>query len=233
MQLLSLSLTSALLLSRIVVGTPTDTSEAAAASPTITIAGNYVWKLVFDYNNSNNTGNFTQSYSKVESGSYTSQTFNQAVQNQVESLSTSASIGIEYGASYGPVSASVSSSLAVSKDVSSALEQTTSEQKETVQSYSNQENRTYVVGPHSRAVLYQRTFQAPGLLVQEDVFKSTPIPLTDAELVQSAPIQAVVSPKQFIKNLTIVTGDQPSNAPGNRVRDWFGGSDDVNYGQSG
>ncbi|KAG6863438.1 hypothetical protein C0991_005773 [Blastosporella zonata] len=216
-----------------VVGTPTDTSEAAATSPTITIAANYIWKLVFDYNNSNNSGNFTQSYSKVESGSYTSQNFYQAVHNQVESFSTSASIGIESGASYGPVSASVSSNLAVSKDVSSALEQTISEQKETVQSYSNEENRTYVVGPQSRAVLYQRTFQAPGLLVQEDIFKSTPIPLTNAELVQSAPIEAVVSPKQFIKDLRVVTGDQPSNAPGNRVRDWFGGSDDINYGQGG
>ncbi|KAG6849087.1 hypothetical protein C0991_012153, partial [Blastosporella zonata] len=89
------------------------------------------------------------------------------------------------------------------------------------------------IGPQSRLVLYQRVFQGPGITVQEETLRATPTPLTGTQLVEDVPITLVLSPKQFIQDITVVYGDHPSDAPSDRVREWFGGSDDINYGYGG
>ncbi|KAG6860271.1 hypothetical protein C0995_013448 [Termitomyces sp. Mi166 len=229
----SLLLGFALLFPRIVVGIPTNTSSKLSAidaslNPSVTIEGKLVWKLVFDYDNSANTGSIVHFYEFSRSGSYSSQTFNEAVSTEAKKLAQSGSIQIESGVSYGPVSANVKSGFETSKEVSSMLERTTREQKEATESYTRKETRNYTIGAHSRLVLYQRVFQGPGITVQMETLKTTPTPLPNDQLAEKIPIELVLEPKKFVKSLKVVYSDTPLDAPADRVRDWFEGSDDIN-----
>ncbi|KAG6863307.1 hypothetical protein C0991_006877 [Blastosporella zonata] len=141
MKLLSLLVATALLLPKVVVGKPIQKSDVAAVGPTIDYLAKYTWTLIFDYDNSNNTGSIVHTYKLSKSGSYTSQTFNEAITNEAKKLAESGSISVEAGASYGPVSASVKAGYSTSKEVSSFLQETTREQKETTETYLSEETR--------------------------------------------------------------------------------------------
>ncbi|KAG6826190.1 hypothetical protein H0H92_000771 [Tricholoma furcatifolium] len=254
MQLLSLS--PVLLFSHLLVCGPIarvsahmfeDPKIDLARAVTLSLDAQYVWKQIFDYDNSNNSGPIQHTYTISRSSSYSSQTFNQAVVSEAQSESSKSEVQLEADVSYDIASASVKTGFQQSKDVSNALEKTTQDQKTYTETSSFTETRSYTVGPNSRLVLYRRAFQGPGLDVEEDVLKATPLPLPADQLIEDAPLTLVIQPKSFLKNLTmslfnspqvnasnqVVYGDQPSQAPVDRVRDWFGGSDDINAGQGG
>ncbi|KAG6886397.1 hypothetical protein C0995_008168, partial [Termitomyces sp. Mi166 len=188
----------------------------------------HIWDLKFRYNNIKNANSIVERYEFTESGSYTSQTFNEAVSSEAKKLSETSSTQLESGTSYGPISASLTSSFQTSKEVSNLLEQTTREQKEETNSYTRSASRNYTVGPKSMLVLYQRVFKAPGITVREEVFRAEPEPLSQEELEEEVPINLVLAQKKFIKGFRIVYSDQPSDAPADRIREWFKGSDDIN-----
>ncbi|KAG6870940.1 hypothetical protein C0995_009571 [Termitomyces sp. Mi166 len=246
MQLQSLSLALALLFPQIVVGNPTNASSKqylidASSNPAITLNATYIWDLKFHYNNTNNAGeiqcsiilldSIVERYDLNESGSYTSQTFNEAVSSEAKKLSETSSIQLESGTSYSPVSASLTASgFETSKEVSNILEQTTRDQKEETDtdSYTRGVSRNYTVGPKSMLVLYQRVFKGPGITVQEEIFRTEPEPLSQEELEEEVPINLVLAQKKFIKGFKIVYSDEPNDAPADRVREWFKSSDDIN-----
>ncbi|KAG6892120.1 hypothetical protein C0992_001746, partial [Termitomyces sp. T32_za158] len=86
-----------------------------------------------------------------------------------------------------------------------------------------------MVGSHSRMVLYQRVFEAPGMVVHEGYTKMMSVPLTEDKMVEEVPMQMMMMPMKFIKGLKVVYSDNILDAPTDRVRDYFGGSDDMNY----
>ncbi|KAG6824905.1 hypothetical protein H0H92_005439 [Tricholoma furcatifolium] len=237
MQLLLLSLVPALLFSQVLIGGPTAWASAhlmfddptldLATSVTLDIDAQYVWQQIFDYDNSNNSGTIQHSYSIVRSYSYSSRTFNQAVVTEARKEASELQIQLQADVSYSVYSASVKTGYQQSREVSSLLERTTQDQKEYTENSSFTETRT------CKLVLYRRIFQGPGLSVDEDTLKATPLPLPSDQLSQDAPVELVVQPKAFLKNLTVVYGDQPSQAPVDRVRDWLGGSADINADQGG
>ncbi|KAG6812464.1 hypothetical protein H0H92_002729 [Tricholoma furcatifolium] len=243
MQLLSLWLAPALLLSQVLVGGPTTWASAhlmfddptldLATSVTLSINASYVWREVFDYDNSGNSGTIEHSISIVKSSSYSSQTFNQAVVTQAQKEASTKQIQLQTDVSYSVISASVMAADQQSKEVSDLLYQTTQDQKEYTESYSFNETRTYTVGGNSRLILYQRTFQGPGLSSDLDTFQTTSVPLPDKNLSQPVPLELVVQPQAFVKNLTVVYGNLSSQAPQDRVRELSGGSDDINANQGG
>ncbi|KAG6872773.1 hypothetical protein C0995_006693 [Termitomyces sp. Mi166 len=200
---------------------------------TLTITGRYTWELVFDYDNSGNSGEITHSYEFIRSGSYSSTTFNETVSSEARKLAESGSIQLETGASYGPVSASVAVGYETSNEVNTMLENTTSVQSEQTVSWSVKETREYTVGSYSRLILYQRNFYGPGMRVQESAFRTTSVPLPADEMEEEVLINLELEPKIFISGMTVVYADRASDAPGDRVRDWFGGSDDINYSFGG
>ncbi|KAG5715270.1 hypothetical protein E4T56_gene18759 [Termitomyces sp. T112] len=169
-----------------------------SSNPSIIIDGKYVWKLVFDYDNSRNASSIVHSFELTTSGSYTSHAFNEVVSPEGKKLSETCSIQLEFGASYGPVSTNVKNAFHTSKEVISILEKTTREQTEGTESYVSREIRNYIVGAHSRLVLYQRVFQGPGITVEMETLKTTSTPLPNDQLIEIVPIELVLVPKKFV-----------------------------------
>ncbi|KAG6913594.1 hypothetical protein DXG01_005697 [Tephrocybe rancida] len=244
MHLLSLSFAAALLFSQIVTGNPVKTRTNEVTDDTspnvVNVTASYTYKLIFDYDNRNNSAPFSHDYKLVETGKYASQTFNQAVMSEAKKQNTAASIKFDADTSYGPASASVSSEISMSNEMSKFLEQTTKLQKETSDGYEWTNTTHYEVGPKSRAVLYQRVFECPGMLFQEKAgLVSRQEPFPKEQLVEKVNVTLVMKPQQFIKNLTltlanqVVYGDRETDMPPNRVRDMSGQRDDLNLGMGG
>ncbi|KAG6830641.1 hypothetical protein H0H87_007455 [Tephrocybe sp. NHM501043] len=218
------------------------------------IKARLLWRLVFDYDNSGNQGSIEHKYTFTESGSYTSTEFNESVATHAKKLHDEDKIEVQVGASYGPVSANVGAGHTSSKEIDDMLQNTSRIQSESTISYSRTEERTYTVGPQSRLCLYQRNFKYPGMSVAETTFRTTPVPLGNDELEEEVVVDLVLAPKSFIKNikacflaprtvhasesmfswfLQVIYSDRLTQAPSDRIRDINGGSDDINYDQSG
>ncbi|KAG6894954.1 hypothetical protein C0992_003788, partial [Termitomyces sp. T32_za158] len=163
------------------------------------------------------------------SGSYTSTTFNETVASEARKSAESGSIEISSGASYGPVSASVKAGISTSSEVENMLQNTIREQSEQTITWSTKETRSYTIGAHSRLILYQRHFSGPGMSVQDSALRTTSVPLTADERVEEVPIDLELEPKNFISGITVVYSDQGSDVPGDRVQEWSGKSDDINF----
>ncbi|KAG6867896.1 hypothetical protein C0993_009742 [Termitomyces sp. T159_Od127] len=170
---------------------------------TLTISARYVWELVFDYDNSGNSGEITHSYDFVESGSYTSKTFNETVSSEARKLFESKSIQLESGVSYRPISASIKAGYETSNEVKSMLENTIKEQSEETVSWSNKETRNYAVGGYGRLILYQRNFYGPGMSVQDSALRATSVPLSADEMEEEVLIELQLEPKVFISNIKV------------------------------
>ncbi|KAG6829967.1 hypothetical protein H0H92_002772 [Tricholoma furcatifolium] len=195
------------------------------------IKARLLWRLIFDYDNSGNEGSIEHKYTFTESGSYTSTEFNESVASHAKKLHEEDKIDVQVGASYGPVSASVGAGHSSSKEIDDMLQNTIRTQQETSITYTRTEEHT--VGPHSRLCLYQRNFKGPGMSVAETTFRTTSIPLTNDELEEEVVVDLVLVPKNFVKRIKVVYGDRETQAPANRIREFWGGSDDVNYNMGG
>ncbi|KAG6889610.1 hypothetical protein C0995_016136 [Termitomyces sp. Mi166 len=203
------------------------------SNPILTITARYIWELIFDYDNRGNPGKITHTDEFVRSGSYTSTTFNETVSSEAKKLAESGSTQFQSGVSYGPITASVRVGYATSNEINTMLENTTKKQSEQMISWSVQESHEYTVGPHSRLILYQRNFYGPGIRVQGSALRTTSVPLPSDEMEEEVLIDLELVPKMFISGMRVVYTDKASDAPGDRVRDWFGGSDNINYSFSG
>ncbi|KAG5643219.1 hypothetical protein DXG03_001340 [Asterophora parasitica] len=161
----------------------------------IEIKSRFRWGLVFDYNNSDNSGSIVHEYKFKTSGSYKSTTYMETVRVITQTTAESHGLQLQTGASYGPISASISNSSNWSKELSDMLSNTTSVQEEKALEWSNEESRTYTVGAHSRVCLYQRSFEADGIHLVESVFRTTPEPLPKEELVEEDTIISQLVPR--------------------------------------
>ncbi|KAG6889609.1 hypothetical protein C0995_016135 [Termitomyces sp. Mi166 len=197
---------------------------------TMTMMAKYVWKLVFDYDNSGSPTPMEHTYALTQSGSYNPMMFNEFVSKEAKKLVESGKL--QSGASYRPSSVTFMTGHQMSKEVSSFLQNMTMDQPEKTMSYDRMEVRKVMIGPKSRMMVYQRTFEAPGMIIQEDTLKMIAAPLPKEEMVEEVPMQMMMVAMKFVKGLKlnqVVSSDNPLDAPSDRVRDWFGGSDEMNY----
>jgi hypothetical protein len=92
----------------------------------VTIDGTISWDLIFDYDNSTNSGTIREklTITTTESLEYTQfeQSFNETVRKELEKEH----VGSEVGASYEGISAKVDASIDVSTEITDTLQQTTS-----------------------------------------------------------------------------------------------------------
>lgn len=198
----------------------------------VPFSSKYRWELVFDYDNSGNTGTITQEVSYTKSSSYNSKSFTQEVSSEAKKLASSHSVEVEAGFSWGPVSASVKAGYSASKEVTTSLENTSKNEVEETSSYSETEKRTYKIGANSKLCLYQRVYIGPGITVRESVLRTTPTPLKGEELEEVIPIEITLAPKRFLKGIKVVTSTRAIDAPADRIRDVTHKSDDINNGYS-
>ncbi|KZT02322.1 uncharacterized protein LAESUDRAFT_716930 [Laetiporus sulphureus 93-53] len=201
---------------------------------TIQIKGQLYWKLVFDYDNGSNTVIINQSYNFATREAYKSSSFREEVSKVAHTEDTTNGASVKAGASYGPISAKVSSNVDIREEINRTLENAIiSEGDHEIETIIKEFNREYKVGPHSRLVLYQQNFSAPGISVSGDVFKTTPILLSESERFKEIVITVEVKAVEFIKCLNVVCSDTPGGAPIDRVREIHGGKTDINAGFEG
>ncbi|KAG5715744.1 hypothetical protein E4T56_gene177 [Termitomyces sp. T112] len=229
MKLESLLFTLAVLVPRIVVGTPTKTS-AGPHNPrvTINISGTYIWRKIFELDNRKNKASVDYSYKVTESGLYNSRTFNNDLMAGIKNYPPN-STQFEPNASYSPVFIGFRERNGNSDDdVYNVLQKVVHEQKEDIDSFSKSENRKLTVGAGTRVILYQRVFELPGIMVKTGVLKWTPRPLPVHNVAENVTIEMVMMPRKYLKELKAVCSDIRGDAPPDRVRDWFGGTTDIN-----
>ncbi|KAG6896957.1 hypothetical protein C0993_007880 [Termitomyces sp. T159_Od127] len=174
-------------------------------------------------------GEIVHTFEFSRSGSYTSTTFNETVALEARKLAESGTIQVESGVSYGPVSANVQAGFSTSSEINTMLQSTTKEQEEETVTWSTKETRQYTVGAHSRLILYQRHFYGPGMIVEDSALRTTATPLTQDQREEVVLVDLELESKNFISGITVAYGDRASDAPGDRIRDWFGGNDDINF----
>ncbi|KAG6867897.1 hypothetical protein C0993_009743 [Termitomyces sp. T159_Od127] len=191
------------------------------------MTGKYVWKLIFDFDNSGHTAPIEYTYALTQSGLYTSMMFNEFLAKEAKTLVTLGKLQTD--TSYRPLTVSFMDGHKMSKEVCSFLQNMTMDQQEEIVSYSRMEVRKCMVGSNTRMVLYQRVFEAPGMTVHEGITKMMPAPLTQDKMIEEIPMQMTLTAMKFIKGLKVVYSDDLLDAPIDRVRDYFGGSDDMNY----
>ncbi|KAI0265965.1 hypothetical protein BC834DRAFT_824277 [Gloeopeniophorella convolvens] len=195
----------------------------------IEILGKFVWELVFQYDNSGNSGTIEHTYSVEIVESYSSSQFLKSVSETTTKLSESNEVSTEVGASYGPVSASLKYSYTNSKEITDVLQNTTQSQIDQSQTTTTTETRSYTVGPYSTLCLYQRSFVAPGIAVKNDTFRTSPNPLTDDQLEEDVPLEFILRPNLYL----VVYTDNLSSEPADRVRELYGAPEDINKGFKG
>ncbi|KAI0696248.1 hypothetical protein BC835DRAFT_1543701 [Cytidiella melzeri] len=192
-----------------------------------TVDGTVSWDLIFDYDNSTNSGTIRESVTitTTESIEFTAfeQTFNETIRKELEKEH----VGTEVGASYEGISAKVDASIDISSEVSDTLQETTSTTFKSNYSKTTTYLRDITVGPYSKLALYQQRFQSPGINVLGSAVSTNPPPT------QTVTIQYTVRPIRFVKDIEVHYGDHPSDAPANRVLEFSGGNDDINDGYGG
>ncbi|KAG5725213.1 hypothetical protein E4T56_gene10119 [Termitomyces sp. T112] len=200
------------------------------SKPTIAIKARSAWELISDYDNRENANEVTITFDFVTSGSYISAMFNEAVASEARKLAESGSVQLESGVSYGPITASTQAGYQMSSEINTMLENTIGEQPEGIVSWDKKVTEGYTVHAYSRLILYQRHFYGPGISVQDSSILLDDVPLNAADAEEEVLINIELEPKSFISGIQVVYGDQASDAPDDRVGDWFGGSDNINYG---
>ncbi|EAU83104.1 hypothetical protein E4U22_004464 [Claviceps purpurea] len=188
------------------------------------------WELVFDYDNSSNTGEITQSYTVKISQTSTRSTFASEVSTTTIDTLTKNNQEVDVGASYGAISANVSASWEHSEEVNNMLEKTTQTSTEDTYTVETEETRSYTIGPGGMLSLFQKHFSGPGMHVAFDVFT------TDLELAKERTeidIDVDVEAIRFVREIRVVYTDIMSEAPGDHVREINGKNPDINYGFNG
>ncbi|KAG5644033.1 hypothetical protein DXG03_009185 [Asterophora parasitica] len=195
----------------------------------IAIKSKFRWNLIFDYDNSDNSGSIVHEFKFTMSGSYSSKKYMETVSVTTRKTAESHGLELQTGASYGPFSASINNSSNSSKELTDMLSNTTSTQTDKTLEWSNEENRTYKVGAHSRVCLYQRSFEAEGMYLRESVYRTTPEPLPKEEMVEEDTIITEVRPTTYLKSLEVYYTSSEVSAPGDRIPENSGQSSDINY----
>lgn len=148
-------------------------------SLTTIVDGRYFWQLVFDYDNTDNSGEIKHEYKARQKRVITSRDL------------ISHRFSINAGFSYAnQKSASivfegvvdVGASTEYKFHIETAYElQKTSETSETIET-EHEETRTYVIGPHSKVRLYQLCYTTDGVHLATNIFVTNPKPDVHVQL---------------------------------------------------
>ncbi|KAI0265966.1 hypothetical protein BC834DRAFT_159647 [Gloeopeniophorella convolvens] len=195
----------------------------------VEILGKLAWELVFQHDNSNNSGSIVYAGSVKLVKSYSSSQFLKHISETTAKLSESNQVSTEAGASYGPVSASLKYPHANSTHITDMLQDIT--QIDQSQAMATEMNHSYTVGPNSTLCLYQRSFVVRGISVKTDVFCTSPNPLTSDQLEEDVPLEFILRPNLYLVGLNVVYTKDLSFRPTDRVRelDGAGGEIDDNF----
>jgi hypothetical protein len=151
----------------------------SANQPTTIVDGRYFWQLVFDYDNTNNNGEFVHTYKTK----YKKIVNSRDIINRKFEIKTGFSYGAKQSASIKFEGlADVGGSVEYNFHVDTAYElQTTSEKAVTIEA-EREDSRTYTIGPRSKVKIYQLWYNTDGVQVATDIFATDPKPDTIVKL---------------------------------------------------
>uniref|UniRef100_T1IT88 Uncharacterized protein n=1 Tax=Strigamia maritima TaxID=126957 RepID=T1IT88_STRMM len=188
---------------------------------TLSLTGKYSWELLFDIDNTNNSGHIIR---KEEYKVSLFISYDQLL-SQVNEYAHKAHVGFESGAKLEVVSVSMSSGFESS--VSQKYESTTKNHEEKREELTK--TSEFDVGPNSKLVLYRLVFNGPGISYVTDTLSSTPRNISDVI------ISCTVKAKNFLKNIKVVyTGEgDAASKPSNSLVEVDGWNADINGGFDG
>ena len=154
---------------------------------TVPLEGIFYWKLVFDYDNSNNAGSITQTYRYKTIEKFRRSTFLEKAQESLHQTQN-ATLGLNIDTTYSLFSANVDYryeeindffTTTVRAQADASLEKFSEIERRCM--YPHTHTRSYLggadnvdeIGPHSKLALYQRYFVAPGITYACDTHSTT------------------------------------------------------------
>uniref|UniRef100_T1IMR4 Uncharacterized protein n=1 Tax=Strigamia maritima TaxID=126957 RepID=T1IMR4_STRMM len=193
--------------------------KTGSQEKTLNLNGKYSWQLLFDIDNTNNSGHIIRT-EEVKVSLFIS--YDQLLR-EVQEYAEKSNVGFESGVKLDIISVSMSSGLESS--VSQKFESTTTQHGEKREEYTK--TTEIKIGPHSRLILYRLVFNGPGISYVTDTLSSTPHDISDVI------ISCTVRPKNFLKTIDVVyTGDAVSK-PSNSLVEVDGLNTDINGGFGG
>mmetsp|Transcript_26962 Transcript_26962/g.29398 ORF Transcript_26962/g.29398 Transcript_26962/m.29398 type:complete len:302 (-) Transcript_26962:68-973(-) len=196
-------------------------------SVSVTLNSSFVWRLLFNYDNSTNDAEIVQTLSVKLVKSISSTSTYDEVRKSAQSSSTTSSVGANFeitgfNATVGAnTKYEVQSNISVENEVKKSVTTKNDESSETVQTAS------WTIGARSKLAVYQLRYTAPGII--EDFFVFTTTPDTPVTI----PVTYYLSPRYFVQRLDVVYGDSPSQMPPSSVQEVSGQSNDINKGFGG
>ncbi|KAI0426566.1 hypothetical protein F5Y09DRAFT_345596 [Xylaria sp. FL1042] len=189
------------------------------------------WRLVEEYDNSNNknsTINRTVVISKYKA--VNGQEYARNIQEHSTQQARKDNVKVEAGMKWVPVSVSVD--YKASKSLEDFVSSTTEIYCEETVKEETVVKSDCSIGPGDKLYFYQQTFSGAGMDFDMDATAVVSTKKT-AEDDKDIYIVVVARPVEFIKNIDVVYGGRPSDAPNDRVRESSGWNDDMNYQMKG
>jgi len=190
---------------------------------TVPLEGVFYWKLVFDYDNSNNAGSITQTYRYRTIEKFRRSTFLEKTQESLHQTQN-ATLGLNINTTYSFFSANVDYRY---EEINDFFSTTVRAQVDASLENFSEIERRYEIGPHSKLALYQRYFVAPGITYACDAHSTTQGP---DERVR---IDVTMKRLEFVSNIKVVYGNSEFEKPDDCLKDVQGGSSDINAGYGG
>ncbi|KAK0351198.1 hypothetical protein LTR94_025927 [Friedmanniomyces endolithicus] len=193
-------------------------------SVSVTLNSSFVWRLLFNYDNSTNDAEIVQTLSVKLVKSISSSSTYDEVRKSAQSSSTTSSVGANFeitgfNATVGAnTKYEVQSNISVENEVKKSVTTKNDESSETVQTAS------WTIGARSKLAVYQLRYTAPGIIEDFFVFTTTP----DTPL--NIPVTYYLRPRYFVQRLDVIYGDSPSQMPPSSVQEISGQSNDINKG---
>jgi|EP01040_Poterioochromonas_malhamensis_P006833 hypothetical protein len=193
----------------------------------VTLNSSFVWRLLFNYDNSTNSAQIVQTLSVKSVKHISSSSTYDEVRKAAQSSSTTSSVGANFeikgfNASVGAnTKYEVQSNISVENEVKKSVTTANDVSEETVQTAS------WTIGAGSKLAVYQLRYAAPGII--EDFFVFTTNPDTPVNI----PVTYYLAPRYFVQRLDVIYGDNPSQMPPSSVQENYGQSNDINKGFGG
>ncbi|KAI0260945.1 hypothetical protein BC834DRAFT_898168 [Gloeopeniophorella convolvens] len=205
----------------------------ASRQITLPVTGKFVWDLICDSDNTQNSGEIEHTHTLAINSSYNPSEFLRLVSDTTRKLARPKELPIEPGVSYEVVSAHLGPGRSITNETSNVLE------KAFPKSQANPVLATEIraqckVGAKSKLYLYQRNFYVEDwpMYTSDGKLRTTSSRLTDAEA-KEVPLVLTLRPVNWLVGMTVIYTGSASSAPADRVRDLHGGADDINKGFGG
>ncbi|CAF3381942.1 unnamed protein product [Rotaria socialis] len=186
--------------------------ERAKSTP-VEFKGKLIWELIFDYNHIGKDATGKYEKKEVIREKYQARTVVETVNETAKTTTTTNNVSLNLGAATKLLSASIGSSFENSKNVCEFMSKRMEENKDYEREWEIEEKYEHEVGPNTQLALYRIYFMAPGVVCPGGL-------VTNRQDDKDVHIMINVQTIELIRNLIVVYGDNPSDAPTeNRVQE--------------